>query len=219
LAKDKWPTTLEEWEEAARQEVWQSKYIQTTLGDRKNFNMSLQEAKWRAALQIPEGGSGKKPRQNNRRNNEVVPMEVDYASTQEQTPHLKCLTPNEWKKLMDEGRCFKCQLKGHQARQCPTKGQPSNPSTARNAKMSQNKAKTPNDSPPTYDETQIAGLIRAMSTEQRETLLCKVASPKGKEHIVVDDRDPSFQSDDEECFWPPPSYGPGQGSFMYKLPV
>jgi hypothetical protein len=68
--------------------------------------------------------------------------------------------------------------------------------------MSQNKAKTPtNDSPPTYDKTQIMGLIRAMSTEQRETLLRKVASPtKGKECVVVDDRDPSFQSDDKEYF-------------------
>jgi len=53
--------------------------------------------------------------------------------------------------------------------------------------------------PPTYDETQLAGLIRALSTEQRETLLSKIAGPKGKER-VVDDRDPNFQSDDEECF-------------------
>jgi hypothetical protein len=102
LSKDKWPTTLEEWEEAARREVRRSKYIQTTLGDRKNFDMSLQEAKWRAALQIPEAGN-KRPRQNNRRNNEVVPMEVDYTSTQEQTPRLRRLTPDERKKLMDEG--------------------------------------------------------------------------------------------------------------------
>jgi hypothetical protein len=65
LAKDRWPTTLEEWEEAARCEVRRSKYIQTTLGDRKNFDMSLQEAKWQAALQI-DRGSGKKPCQNNR---------------------------------------------------------------------------------------------------------------------------------------------------------
>jgi hypothetical protein len=50
------------------------------LEDQKNFNMSLQEAKWQAALQIPEGGS-KKTCQNNCQNNEVVPMEVDYAST------------------------------------------------------------------------------------------------------------------------------------------
>jgi hypothetical protein len=161
--------------------------------------MSLQEVKWRAALQIPEGGRSKKPHQNNRQNNEVVPMEVDYVSTQEQIPRLRCLTPDERKKLMDEGRCFKCWKKGHQSRQCPTKGQPSNPPTARNAETSQTHAKTPNDLPPTYDETQLAGLIRALSTEQRETLLSKIASPKGKER-VVDDRDPSFQSDEEECF-------------------
>jgi hypothetical protein len=126
-------------------------------------------------------------------------MEVDYVSTQEQTPRLRRLTLDERKKLMDEGRCFKCRKKGHQSRQCPTKGQPSNPPTARNAEMSQNHTKTPNDSPPTYDETQLVGLIRALSIEQRETLLSKIASPKEKERIV-DDRDPSFQSDDEECF-------------------
>jgi hypothetical protein len=133
-------------------------------------------------------------------------MEVDYVSTQEQTPHLKCLTPDERKKLMDEGRCFKCCLKGHQARQCLIKGQGqeqgSNPSIARSTETSQNKAKAPKDDPPpAYDKNQIASLIRAMSTEQRETLLSKVASSnKGKGHTVVDDRDPSFQSDDEECF-------------------
>jgi hypothetical protein len=126
-------------------------------------------------------------------------MEVDYASTQEQTPRLRCLTPDERKKLMDEGRCFKCRKKGHQSRQCPTKGQPSDPPTARNTETSQKRAKTLSDSPPTYDETQLVGLIRALSTEQRETLLSKIASPKGKDR-VVDDRDPSFQSDDEECF-------------------
>jgi hypothetical protein len=126
-------------------------------------------------------------------------MEVDYTSTQEQTPCLRRLTPEERKKLMDEGRCFKCQKKGHQSRQCPTKGQPNNPPVARNAETSQNHTKTPGDPPPMYDETQLAGLIRALSTEQRETLLSKIASPKGKER-VVDNRDPNFQSNDEECF-------------------
>jgi hypothetical protein len=147
-------------------------------------------------------------------------MEVDYMSTQDQTPHLKCLIPDERKKLMDEGRCFKCRLKGHQVRQCLTKGQQSNSSTARSTETSQNKAKTPKDKPPpTYDENQITGLIRAMSTEQRETLLSKVASSnKGKERIV-DNRDLSFQSDNEECFWLPLSYGSGQGGFVYELPV
>src|SRR5947209_4881767 len=111
-------------------------------------------------------------------------MEVDYMSTQEQTSCLKCLTPEKRKKLMDEGKCFKCHLKGHQARQCLTKGQGqgSNPSTARSTETSQNKAKTiKEEPPPAYDENQITGLIRAMSMEQREVLLSKVASSnKGK---------------------------------------
>jgi hypothetical protein len=165
--------------------------------------MSLQKAKWQAALQIPKGGS-KKTYQNNQQNNKVVPMEVNYASTQKQTSYLKCLTPDERKKLMDEGRCFKCHLKGHQARQCPTKGQGqgSNLSTARNTETPQNKVKTLKKDPPlAYNENQITGLIRAMSTQQRETLLSKVASSnKGKECKVMDDRDPSFQSDNEEYF-------------------
>jgi hypothetical protein len=105
---------------------------------------------------------------------------------------------------MDEGRCFKCCLKGHQARQCLTKEQrqENNSSTARNTEIPQNKAKMPKEAPPpAYDENQIAGLIRAISTEQRETLLLKVASSnKGKGCTVVDDRDPNFQSNNEECF-------------------
>jgi hypothetical protein len=66
--------------------------------------------------------------------------------------------------------------------------------TARNTETSQNKAKAPKDDPPpAYDENQIAGLIRAMTMEQRETLLSKVASSnKGKGHTIVDDQDLSF---------------------------
>jgi hypothetical protein len=131
-------------------------------------------------------------------------MEVDYVSTQKQSPHLKYLTPGKRKKLMNEGRCFKCQLKGHQARQCLTKGQGqgNNLSIARSTETSQNKVNTSkDDSPPTYNENQIAGLIWAMSTEQREMLLSKVASfNKGKGCVMVDDREISFQSDNKECF-------------------
>jgi hypothetical protein len=59
---------------------------------------------------------------------------------------------------------------------------------------------TAKDDPPPYDENQIAGLIHAMSTEQRETLLSKIASSgkgKGKQD---DDKELSFQSDDDEGF-------------------
>ena len=135
-------------------------------------------------------------------------MEVDYAATQ--TPRLKKLTPDKRKKLMDEGRCFKCRLKGHQARNCTTKrGQTNNSNThtanARVANTPSNKGKEtaagPNkDEPPPYNENQIAGLIRAMTTEQRETLLSKiVSSNKGKDQ-EESHKEPSYQSDDEEGF-------------------
>ena len=75
LARDKWPTDLKEWQEPARQEVWRSTYIWTTMGDKRNFDVLLQEAKWKAALQIPEG------RKNHKKRQEAVPMEVNFALT------------------------------------------------------------------------------------------------------------------------------------------
>ena len=73
---------------------------------------------------------------------------------------------------MDEGRCFKCYLKAHQARACPTKNQTQGNITS-NAHTTETtpKAKkdpsyaTKDDPPPAYDENQIAGLIRAMMVE------------------------------------------------------
>jgi hypothetical protein len=109
---------------------------------------------------------------------------------------------------MDEGRCFKCHLKGHQARNC-TRDQTNNPSTqttnARVASTSSNKGKEttaePNkDEPPPYDKNQIAGLIQAMTTEQRETLLSKIAKSNNGKEREESHKEPSYQSDDEEGF-------------------
>jgi hypothetical protein len=134
-------------------------------------------------------------------------MEVDYAATQ--SPRLKKLTPDERKKLMDEGRCFKCRLKGHQARNCSGMDQTNNPnnrtSNARVANTPSTKGKettaaTNKDDPPPYDENQIAGLIRTMTTKQKETLFSKIASTnKGKER-EESHKELSYQSDDEEGF-------------------
>ena len=55
------------------------------------------------------------------------------------------------------------------------------------------------EAPPTYSEDQVAGLIRAMTTEQREGLLGKIASKgKGKTNRVVDDREPEFEDSEED---------------------
>ena len=53
--------------------------------------------------------------------------------------------------------------------------------------------------PPAYSEDQVAGLIRAMTTEQREGLLGKIASKgKGKANKVVDNREPEFEDSKED---------------------
>ena len=132
-------------------------------------------------------------------------MEVDYVNTTNGKPRLQKLTPEERKKLMDEGRCFRCRLKGHQSKDCPQKNQyPSNSAqTARTATTPQRKEKTNHpststlipDAPPSYDEDQMAGYIRAMTLEQKETFLTKIASSKGKKQQVVDDRDPESDED------------------------
>jgi len=80
---------------------------QERLGGRKNFNPSLQEARWQAALGLGDGNT-RENYQNRRRNDEVVPMEVNFTTTQETTPRLKKLSPENRKHLMDEGRCFCC---------------------------------------------------------------------------------------------------------------
>ena len=202
LECDQWPANLNDWQEAARREVRRAKYTAVTLGgDQRNYNLSLQEAKWKAAL-LPKTNQ-RKGHSGSKRNNEVVPMEVDYATTQ--NPRLKKLTPEERKKLMDKERCFKCCLKGHQARNCTGRDQ-TNMSNARVANTPSTKTKNTTatvnkDDPPPYDENQIAGLIRAMSTEQRETLLSKIASSeKGKGRQEENNKEPSYQSDDEEGF-------------------
>jgi hypothetical protein len=202
LERDTWPANLNEWQEVARREVRRAKYTTVTLGgDRKNYNLSLQEAKWKAAL-FPETNQ-RRGYSSSKRNNEVMLMEVDYAATQ--NPRLKRLTPEERKKLMDEGRCFKCRLKGHQARNCMGRDQ-TNTSNARVANTPSTKTKETTamvnkDEPPPYDENQITGLIRAMSTEQREMLLSKIVNlgkEKGKKE--EENREPSYQSNDEEGF-------------------
>ena len=56
-------------------------------------------------------------RRPNTSNSGIVPMEVDAANT---TPtRFVKLTPEERAQLAKEGRCFRCRLQGHMARECP----------------------------------------------------------------------------------------------------
>src|SRR5579863_8501301 len=92
----------------------QSAIKQEKLGNRKNFGMALQEAKWRAALGLSSDGQCSGSGQNrgrNRNRDTSTPLEVDFVSTQgnkQNGPRLQRLTPEERTKLMQEGRCFWC---------------------------------------------------------------------------------------------------------------
>src|SRR5579863_6461261 len=173
--------------------------------------MALQEAKWRATLGLSNDGQCSGSGQNHNRNcnkDTSTPMEVDFVSTQggkQNGPRLQCLTLEERTKLMQEGWCFQCREQGHQSRECPKKSEQrggQNSSTVRTATTSMTPV-TPvqgtSEAPPAYSEDQVAGLIRAMTTEQREGLLGKIASKsKGKASKVVDDHEPEFEDSGED---------------------
>ena len=59
-------------------------------------------------------------------NSGIVPMEVDSTTAQTHEP-FKRLTNKERDQLRKEGKCFRCQQKGHMACECPSRS----PSTSR----------------------------------------------------------------------------------------
>ena len=101
-------------------------------------------------------------------------MEVDNVTGQ---PNFKKLTPEERAQLAKEGRCFRCRLQGHMARDCPKN---SNWNSNANARETTTENKT-NDSPPknTVPPTtpkltraqQIRALEEAMEDEECATYL------------------------------------------------
>jgi hypothetical protein len=46
LNKETWPTTIDQWEEAARQEVRRFSIIKEAMGDRMSNFISTKQAKW-----------------------------------------------------------------------------------------------------------------------------------------------------------------------------
>ena len=105
LNRETLPTNMDEWKAAARKEVNRIREIQNAGFSRKSFTPGPFHTN-----QAP------RPPQNNRSSG-VVPMDVD-ATTQSPVPFRK-LTDDERKKYMAEGRCFRCRIQGHMARNCP----------------------------------------------------------------------------------------------------
>ena len=101
-------------------------------------------------------------------------MEVDSATGQ---TNFKKLTPEERAQLAREGRCFRCRLQGHMARDCP-KNLSRNPNSNAREAITENKTNDPppkNTASPTTPKLtraqQIRALEEAMEDEERATYL------------------------------------------------
>ena len=166
LDRDHIPRTIDEWKAAARTEVARA---------REKYNAGLTGNQRRNA---PKSGvypnAQTQPRaQSNQSNSGVVPMEVDSTTG---TNNFKKLTPEERAQLAKEGRCFRCRLQGHMARDCPKN---TNRSLNSNARETTAETKTP-DPPTATSKTpttkltraqQIRALEEAMDDEERATYL------------------------------------------------
>jgi hypothetical protein len=110
LDRDKIPCTIDEWKATARNEVARAK---------EKYNVGLTGAQ-RRSQQKPRDfrnfqHQSNQMRQQQPSNLNHIPMDVDAANITQ----FKKLTPEERAQLAKEGRCFRCHLQGHMARNCP----------------------------------------------------------------------------------------------------
>ena len=177
LDRDKIPETFEEWKAAARTEVARAKekYNMGLIGPRQRSDNNQQRS--REFGNSPN--SQTQPRTTHQPSPPIVHMEVDATN-----PNFKRLTPEERIQLAKEGRCFRCRLQGHMARDCP-KNTNSRPSTnVREATVADSPNSsttapptslvTPSPLPPSTTltlEQQIRALEAQMDDEQRSVYL------------------------------------------------
>ena len=146
LIRDTWPTNIDEWEEAVRREVCRFRIMKEALGRQgQSFG---KPPKWQADAHKFLA----------KRKNELVPMEVDAATTQEKKPFKRGFDDN----LKKEGRCFQCHKQGHMKKDCPDKAKA--PSFKRKPKIEGRKASAEDGDDETLD---LAHRIRKMDDDQR----------------------------------------------------
>ena len=106
--RDKWPTTLDKWQECARREVRHFDIMKESLGERGNYQLSIKQSKWCAVMQQFRP-------MNKSKKDEAIPMEIDSAQMQPHNSEKEAKNT----KLKQEERCFKCEKQGHIKRNCP----------------------------------------------------------------------------------------------------
>ena len=152
LDRDKIPRTMDEWKAAARTEVARAK---------EKYNAGLTNTQRRNPQNRHYNTTQSQqctPAQN-QPNPNIVPMDVDATTT----TNFKKLTPEERTQLAKEGRCFRCHLQGHVARNCP-----------KNTNNPQAKARETTDTTTTLKLTkaqQIRVLEESMAEEERAEYL------------------------------------------------
>ena len=159
LDRDRIPHTIDEWKAAARTEVARAK---------EKYNAGLTGNQRRNP---PKSGNYNTPNLSRTNNSGVVPMEVDNTTAQ---TSFKKLTPEERAQLTKEGRCFRCRLQGHMARDCPK-----NANRNLNGRETTTETKTPDaptstttsKTPKLTRAQQIRALEEAMEDEERATYL------------------------------------------------
>lgn len=100
-----------EWIEAARAEVHK---IRRTAAAGLDFRSKNKPSRDPSPFQTGQTQCTNATRNSNP---SIVPMEVDAANVQPQTPFKK-LTDKERAQYRKEGRCFRCRQKGHMAKEC-----------------------------------------------------------------------------------------------------
>ena len=165
LDRDHIPRTIEEWKAAARTEVARAK---------EKYNAGLTGTQRRNPPKAGTYQNSQSTPRTNTNSSGVTPMEVDSATGQ---TNFKKLTPEERAQLAKEGRCFRCRLQGHMARDCPKNSNRNSNSNARET-ITENKTSEPSPkstAPPATPKLtraqQIRALEEAMEDEERATYL------------------------------------------------
>ena len=156
LDRDKIPRTMDEWKAAARTEVARAK-------EKYNAGLTNTQCRNQQAHHYNTTNQHRPPTQNNPNSN-VVPMNVDAATT----TNFKKLTPEERAQLAREGRCFRCRLQGHMARNCP-KNTGNSQTKAR--ETTTDKSTDTTTTPKLTKAQQICALEESMAKEERAEYL------------------------------------------------
>jgi len=138
LRRDKWPETLDEWQDQARREVRRHDIVKEALGgEYKSPLTHPKQSRWNSFAQQFKSTATNKKRDG------VVPMEIDAAYAPSKAPSTQgpgSVKETRSDRLKRLGKCFGCEQTGHIRSQCPTNPsapKQSFPQKARSAQIEQ----------------------------------------------------------------------------------